>query len=82
MTCRCFTANGNSRLLPLWGLTRAASAHGLAVAEDLGRSLASMGWPVISGLAEGIDAAAHQGCLDAGGRPVAVLGTALERVYP
>ena len=62
--------------------TRAASAHGLAVAEDLGRSLASMGWPVISGLAEGIDAAAHQGCLDAGGRPVAVLGTALERVYP
>ena len=62
--------------------TRAASAHGVAVAEDLGRTLASMGWPVISGLAEGIDAAAHRGCLDGGGRPVAVLGTSLERVYP
>ena len=62
--------------------TRAALAHGLAVAEDVGRTLASMGWPVISGLAEGIDAAAHQGCLDAGGRPVAVLETSLERVYP
>ena len=62
--------------------TRAASAHGLAVAEDLGCTLASMGWPVISGLAEGIDAAAHRGCLNVGGRPVAVLGTSLERVYP
>ena len=40
--------------------TRAASAHGLAVAEDLGCTLASMDWPVISGLAEGIDAAAHR----------------------
>ena len=55
---------------------------GLAVAEDLGCTLASMGWPVISGLAEGIDAAAHRGCLNVGGRPVAVLGTSLERVYP
>jgi DNA processing protein len=81
VTYRCFTANGNSRLLPLWGLGPLQPMV-LAVAEDLGRSLASMGWPVISGLAEGIDAAAHQGCLDAGGRPVAVLGTALERVYP
>jgi DNA processing protein len=41
-----------------------------------------MGWPVISGLAEGIDAAAHRGCLDRGGRPVTVLGTSLERAYP
>lgn len=62
--------------------TRAASSHGIAVAEDLGRTLASLGWPVISGLAEGIDAATHRGCLDVGGRPVGVLGTSLERVYP
>jgi hypothetical protein len=37
---------------------------------------------VVSGLAEGIDGAVHQGCLEGGGAPVAVLGTPLERVYP
>lgn len=62
--------------------TRRPSAHGQAVAEAIGVALARSGWPVVSGLAEGIDAAVHQGCLQAGGRPVAVLGTALERVYP
>lgn len=62
--------------------TRRPSAHGLAMAEALGVALAQAGWPVVSGLAAGIDAAVHRGCLRAGGRPVAVLGTALERVYP
>lgn len=62
--------------------TRAASSHGLRIAEDLGRVLAGAGWPVISGLAEGIDGAAHRGCLQAGGAPVAVLGTPLDRSYP
>ncbi|WP_082325814.1 DNA-processing protein DprA [Synechococcus sp. GFB01] len=62
--------------------TRRASPHGLAMAEAIGAALAQAGWPVVSGLAEGIDAAAHQGCLDRSGRPVAVLGTPLERVYP
>jgi DNA processing protein len=62
--------------------TRRASIHGLAMAEAIGAALARAGWPVVSGLAEGIDAAAHQGCLAAMGRPVAVLGTSLERVYP
>lgn len=62
--------------------TRRPSTHGLATARRLGEALAASGWPVVSGLAEGIDAAVHQGCLRGGGAPVAVLGTPLERVYP
>ncbi len=62
--------------------TRRPSLHGLTMARQLGRALAEAGWPVVSGLAEGIDGAAHEGCLDGGGAPVAVLGTPLDRVYP
>lgn len=62
--------------------TRRPSAHGLAVARRLGASLAEAGWPVVSGLAEGIDGAVHEGCLRSGGAPVGVLGTPLDRVYP
>jgi len=62
--------------------TRRPSPHGEAMAHAIGAALARAGWPVVSGLAEGIDGAAHQGCLAAGGRPVAVLGTPLGRVYP
>jgi DNA processing protein len=62
--------------------TRRPSRAGLAMAEALGRALAQAGWPVVSGLADGIDAASHRGCLQEGGCPVAVLGTPLERVYP
>jgi len=62
--------------------TRRPSSHGLAMARRLGAALAEGGWPVVSGLAEGIDAAVHEGCLRADGAPVGVLGTPLERVYP
>ena len=62
--------------------TRRPSAHGLKMAGALGRALASAGWPVVSGLAEGIDAAVHRACVEAGGVPVGVLGTPLHRVYP
>jgi len=62
--------------------TRRPSPHGLARARVLGQALAGAGWPVVSGVAEGIDAAVHSGCLQADGAPVAVLGTPLERVYP
>lgn len=62
--------------------TRRPSPHGLLMARRIGEALARAGWPVVSGLAEGIDAAAHRGCLAAGGATVAVLGTPLERVYP
>lgn len=62
--------------------TRRPSSHGLRMAEALGEALARAGWPVVSGLAEGVDAAAHQGCLKAGGAPIGVVGTPLSRVYP
>ncbi len=62
--------------------TRRPSLHGLSMARALGAALAAAGWPVLSGLAEGIDGAAHEGCLEACGAPVGVLGTPLERAYP
>jgi len=62
--------------------TRRPSLHGLSMARRLGAALAEAGWPVVSGLAEGIDGEAHEGCLERGGAPVGVLGTALERAYP
>jgi DNA processing protein len=60
--------------------TRSATPYGLAVAFDLGRGLAEAGVAVVSGLASGIDSAAHAGSLAApgGGPPVAVVGTALD----
>ena len=81
---------GDSGLLPLLAKqqaiavvgTRAASDHGLDMADRIGRAMAEAGWPVLSGLAEGVDAAVHRGCLAAGGIPVAVLGTPLNRTYP
>jgi DNA processing protein len=62
--------------------TRAATPHGLADAREVGAVLADAGVTVVSGLAIGIDAAAHEGALDAGGPVVGVLGTGLDVVYP
>ncbi len=62
--------------------SRTASDHALIWAERLGRHLAKTGWPVVSGLAAGVDAAVHRGCLAGLGRPVGVLGTHLQRAYP
>lgn len=62
--------------------TRSASVHGLADARELGAFLARSGVTVVSGLAIGIDGAAHLGALDAGGGVVGVVATGLDIVYP
>lgn len=61
---------------------RRCSEYGRRVATELGRDLAAAGLVVVSGLAAGIDAAAHRGALAGGGRTVAVLGTGIDLVYP
>ena len=62
--------------------TRRASAYGLTHTQEIAAELAQTGVCVVSGLALGIDAAAHTGALDGGGRTVAVLGSALDKPYP
>lgn len=62
--------------------TRSATPHGVADARELGADLARAGITVVSGLAIGIDAAAHEGALDAGGDVVGVVATGLDVVYP
>lgn len=62
--------------------TRRASLDGLQTARELGRLLAGHGVVVVSGLARGIDQAAHQGALEAGGPTIGVLGTGLDVDYP
>ncbi len=62
--------------------SRRCSTYGVNVAESLSRDLASHGLTIVSGLARGIDAAAHRGALELGGQTIAIVGTGLETIYP
>jgi DNA processing protein len=72
---------GDARSVAVVG-ARAASQQGMAAARAIARHLVGCGYSVLSGLAAGIDTAAHTATLEAGGRTVAVIGTGLRRVYP
>jgi DNA processing protein len=61
---------------------RRATPAGLDLARRIGCDLAGRGFTVVSGLARGIDAAAHRGALEGGGRTIAVLGSGIDRIYP
>lgn len=77
---------GNPSLLNQRGLavvgSRNATPQGAQTAESFAKALASQGWSIISGLALGIDAAAHQGALAVSGATIAVIGTGADRLYP
>ncbi len=77
---------GDAELLAWPGIavvgTRSPTAYGAGMAEMLSRDLANRGLGVLSGMARGVDTAAHKGALAAGGKTVAVWGTGLDIVYP
>ena len=77
---------GDSGVLKMPGIavvgTRAPSPYGAGMAEMLSRDLANRGLGIFSGMARGVDTAAHKGALDAGGITVAVWGTGLDVIYP
>jgi len=62
--------------------SRRPTAYGRAMAQRLANDLAARGLAIVSGMARGIDSAAHQGALDAAGKTVAVLGSGIDVVYP
>ena len=62
--------------------TRRPTVYGTQMAERISRDLASRGLTIVSGLARGIDAIAHKGATDVGGRAIGVLGTGIDVCYP
>ncbi|HUL43226.1 MAG TPA: DNA-processing protein DprA [Bacteroidota bacterium] len=74
-------ADADTYALALVG-TRSPSRYGTAIAEKLSRECASLGITVVSGLARGVDTAAHQAALNASGRTIAVIGSGIDVCYP
>lgn len=72
---------GNPVAIAIVG-TRYPTAHGKKWTQRLAQTLAQRGFSIVSGMAAGIDGIAHQACLDAGGRTLAVLGTGTDLIYP
>lgn len=72
---------GDERSIAIVG-TRKPSSYGLQLAEEFAEQLAARGFTIISGLASGIDTAAHRGALRAKGRTIAVLGNGVDIVFP
>lgn len=74
----------NQGIIPMIAIvgTRSPTDYGRRWARRLSAALAQVGFTVVSGLAEGIDTEAHQCCMAAGGRTIAVLGTGVDVVYP
>jgi DNA processing protein len=62
--------------------SRKATTYGVKTAERIGRELALRGFTIVSGMARGIDTAAHRGALQGGGRTIAVLGSGIDVIYP
>ena len=83
---RCCSIGGRSTSSPVRGVgivgTRTCTRYGRDVAYDLGEQLSKAGVAVVSGLATGIDAAAHAGALHGSGPPIAVVGSGLDVIYP
>jgi DNA processing protein len=77
---------GNAELLARPGIavvgTRQPSPYGMGMAELLSRDLANRRLVILSGMARGVDTAAHKGAIEAGGKTIAVWGTGIDVIYP